>query len=319
MKISAVIPAYNAESFIGQALESIHKQTHPVDEIIVVDDGSTDNTQDVVHSIAPDAIYLLQQNQGPSAARNKGIAAASGDWIAFLDADDQWTAEKTAQQLAALKQYPELSLIASDMAEIDSQHKLITESVLAKHQQRAFFQNLNGAPLPNALAHLVRKNVIPTGTVLVKREVLVNAGLFNKEIRFGEDLELWAKIACHHPITCLPNVHMLRRLHGANATSSTEPMLEDLVKVMQSIKHFAGNTLADQGVNADQLVANTLWDLAYWHFDRGEYNKARQTFGQCKQVAPSRRASIFYHACALPPVIISLARKVTQSIKRIGN
>ena len=318
MKISAVIPAFNAAHFIDQALKSIHNQTHPVDEIIVVDDGSTDNTEAIVRSSAPEALYLRQENQGPSAARNRGIEAASGDWVAFLDADDQWTPQKTTEQLIALKKQPQLCLIASDMAEIGSHDQQITASVLAKHQQYEFFKELDGAVLPNALSRLVSKNFIPTGTVLVKRDVLFSSGLFNNEIRFGEDLELWAKIACHHAITCLPSVHMLRRQHGANATGSTHAMLEDLVQVMQSIRLFGHIILAKQGINADELVADAFWNLAYWYFNSGDYDKARHFFDECRHIYPSHRANVFYYACALPAAVISRSRKLRQHVARIS-
>ena len=129
MKISAVIPAYNSAAFISDALASIRHQTFPVDEIIVVDDGSTDNIEEVVRSIDPGIVYITQKNQGPSAARNRGIEAATGDWIAFLDADDQWTPHKIKNQLLALERHPELQLIASDMAEIDHNNNPITPSV----------------------------------------------------------------------------------------------------------------------------------------------------------------------------------------------
>ena len=172
MKISAIIPAYNSQDFIIDAINSIKNQTHPVDEIIVIDDGSIDDTQQIIQAQTTDIIYIKQDNQGPSAARNTGIETAKGDWVAFLDADDQWTIDKIEKQLTVLSHTPELHLIAGDMQEIGIANELITQSVLAKHGLLEQFQANQSLPINNALASLVSKNFIPTGTVLVKRSTL---------------------------------------------------------------------------------------------------------------------------------------------------
>ncbi len=317
MTISAVIPAYNSAAFIAEAIDSIRQQTHPVDEIIVVDDGSTDNTEAVVRSTAPEASYIHQQNQGPSAARNRGIAAASGNWIAFLDADDQWTTDKIARQIAALANEPSLRLIAGDMAETDQNGKLLIASVLAKHHLLKRFQALAGKALPNALATLVEKNFIPTGTVLVRRDVLIEAGCFNPGIRFGEDLELWAKIACHHPMTCLPEVLMQRRQHGANATQNIGPMLEDLVKVMHAISTYGTKQLRQQGIKPTTLTAAALADLGYWHFSQANYHQARRAFIHSLQTHINKRALLYAIVCLLPNRLITEGKAIKQRLTEV--
>ncbi len=314
MKISAIIPAYNSAKFIQDALTSIRQQTHPIDEIIVVDDGSTDATEAIVREISDDIIYISQENHGPSAARNRGVQNSSGDWIAFLDADDQWTPDKIKQQLLALSKYPSLHLIASDMAEIDTEGKTTTPSVLAKHHLLEHLQQLDGKPIPDVLAALMRKNFIPTGTVLIKRTTILEAGLFNEEIRFGEDLELWARVALNHPITCLPTVHMLRRLHDSNVTGSTLPMLIDLVKVTKSIREIAGTALKKQGQNADKLVADALSDLGYWEFTHSNYKNAQKAFKASLKEQLTKRAMLYSLACSLPKYLIHTLKEIKQRL-----
>ena len=101
--ISAVIPAYNAEKYITRAIDSVLGQTRPVDEIIIVDDGSTDNTAEAIKRYGDKIQYIYQENAGVSAARNTGIKAAATDWIAFLDADDEWLPERIQLQVELLK------------------------------------------------------------------------------------------------------------------------------------------------------------------------------------------------------------------------
>ncbi|PKM12929.1 MAG: hypothetical protein CVV13_03640 [Gammaproteobacteria bacterium HGW-Gammaproteobacteria-3] len=310
MNISAVIPAYNSAGFIADAVRSILAQTSPVTEIIIVDDGSTDNTQQIAGALPGPIIYIKQQNQGPSAARNAGINAAKSEWIAFLDADDQWTPDKIDKQLKRLQKKPELVLIAGDMAEIDNHDQVITPSVLDKHHLLNKFQALQDQAIPNALAELVTKNFIPTGTVLVKKSALIEAGLFNQALRFGEDLELWAKIAAKHPIACLPEILMLRRQHGNNATQLTAPLLTDLVKVMQSIKSTATTALAAQHIDADRLVADAYANLGYWHFTEYESTKARQAFAASFKQKPNKRALLYGLSCLLPVKLIQALRAV---------
>lgn len=247
-------------------------------EIIIVDDGSIDNTVAVVKTLGDDILYIKQQNQGPAAARNRGIQQATGDWIAFLDADDQWTPNKIELQLNCLGKHPELQLIAGDMAETNAQSKIEKPSMLAYHGQRNLFKQLDGAPLEHACASLVQKNFIPTGTVLAKKESLIEAGLFPETIRFGEDLALWAQVAARHPITCLPDVLMLRRRHDSNATDSNEDMLNGIVQVMRLLKDKCGDVLQQQGILANEALAQACFSLGYWQFHHGQIKQSRQAF-----------------------------------------
>lgn len=317
--ISAVIPAYNAASYLGSAVASVHRQSVGVNEIIVVDDGSSDNTAAVAESLGPPVRCLRQDNAGPAAARNRGIRAADGEWIAFLDADDQWTADKTRAQLEAAEAHPELALIASDMAEVDAGGAVTVPSVLERHGMRERFVALAGRPLPRALAALLSKNFIPTGTVLVRRAVLDEVGAFDPRIRYGEDLELWARIAARYPITCLAQVHMLRRRHGANATGATEAMLRDLTQVMAAARRWGENALRAEGVDPDRLVARAWADLGYWYFDARSPAQARAAFGRSLAEKLTPRALAYYASCAaLPPAALYGLRRLKQFLAGTG-
>lgn len=313
--LSAVIPAYNSAAYLPDAVASVRAQNVSVSEIIVVDDGSTDNTADVVASLGADIRYLRQNNAGPSAARNAGIAAAHGDFIAFLDADDQWTPEKTARQLAVFAQHPELALIASDMAETAADGRtILVPSVLDKHRLREGLRALEGRPLPNALSAVLRKNFIPTGTVLVRRKVFEQVGVFDTHIRYGEDLEMWARIAAAFPITCLAEVHMLRRRHGMNATQATAAMLVDILKVMGQVRKNVGPVLSGQGVNPDRLVADALADLGYFHFCAGDLSAARECFAKSMQEKLNVRSLLYWSFCNLPSTCVKHLRALKQKL-----
>jgi hypothetical protein len=316
--ISAVIPAYNSAAFIADAVGSIRAQTRQVDEIIVVDDGSTDDTATTVQRLGDGIQYLHQANAGPSAARNRGIEAARGDLIAFLDADDQWTRTKIEQQLAVMEQNPAIALVAGDMAEIDSQDNITVPSVLNKHSLLVCFKDLGNEPIPNALALLLKTNFIPTGTVLARCAALEEAGGFTTDIRYGEDLELWAKLAAQHAIACLPEVLMLRRQHGENVTQATEPLLRDLIKVMSSLRAWDAKQLRQQSVDPNRLVAEAWGNLGYWQFSSGRLPDARQAFHSSLKEKATLRALLYSALCIIPERLVYSLRHFKQVIDRKG-
>lgn len=316
MKISAVIPAYNSAKFIEDAVRSVQAQTVPVDEIIIIDDGSTDNTAEIVAGLPGNIIFHKQTNQGPSAARNKGIELASGDWIALIDADDQWTPNKTSSQLRALKENPSLHFIFGDESEVDPDGNVLTQSSLGKHNLLDSLKNISGHPIPNALAALVNKNFVPTSSAFFRRDTAMKAGLFNTEIRFGEDLELWAKFAANYPIACVTDALILRRKHSESATTATERMLSELPKVMKSIRLNTMQKLLTQKVDPDKMVSDSYWTLGYWYFSNNEYDKASTAFRQAINEKFSIRSLLYMIACFLPLPIIKLIRKLKQAFKK---
>ncbi len=126
-RISVVIPSYNSAKVLPDAIESVLAQTRPADEIIIADDGSEDDTADVCEAFGDDVRYVRRENGGASSARNTGIEAATGDWLAFLDADDLWDPEKLEWQLAALAQNPEadfaITPVLARSSQDDSYHE----------------------------------------------------------------------------------------------------------------------------------------------------------------------------------------------------
>jgi glycosyltransferase involved in cell wall biosynthesis len=268
----------------------------------------------VIKKAGCDINYIRQNNAGPSSARNQGIATAKSDLIAFLDADDQWTPDRIKKQIDLIECNPEIALVAGDMAEIDIQDRVIVPSVLEKHSLLTYFKELDGSPIPNALALLMKINFIPTGTVLVRKSVLFDAGCFNTEIRYGEDLELWGKIASKQAIICLPEILMLRRQHDDNATSSVEPLLTDLVKVTDSVRSWGSRSLRESGVDPDRLVAQSWANLGYWYFTSKHTLKARYAFLCSLREKFTSRAAFYAAISLLPECVINVIRQIKSKL-----
>lgn len=196
IKITAVIPAYNAEKYIGRAIESILTQSLQVDEIIVVDDGSTDNTAEAVRSFG-DKVKLIQQaNAGECAARNSGIQAATSPWIAFLDADDEWLPDKIALQAECLRQNPSLVWVSSNYIRClcDTNRK---SPHLPPEKAKAYLKGRTY--LPEFFRAFMTDSYGCSDTMLVQKQVLLEAGLFRPNQTRAGDMDMWWRIAFRYP------------------------------------------------------------------------------------------------------------------------
>jgi glycosyl transferase family 2 len=191
--VSVVIPALNAAGYIRRAIESVLRQTVRPREIIVVDDGSTDNTVALISEYGSAATCLCQRHRGLSVARNEGVGRSAADWIAFLDADDEWLPDKLERQLAILGRYPGLRWCSCHRRDIGPEQPTAPASpadLLALLAERPVL------PLLTVMA--AGLSVAPSG-VVVRRSVLRENGGFDPRLCYSQDRDLWLRIALHHP------------------------------------------------------------------------------------------------------------------------
>ncbi len=194
--ISVVIPAYNIGKLVTRAIDSVLAQTHKADEIIVVDDGSTDDTADIIKSYSSKVIYIYQENFGPSVARNRGVEAAAGEWIAFLDADDEWLPERLSRQVELLIRNEHLVWATANFYNCLCDENPRRVNVNPKLGQKAlgdkeYFDDFFRTSLPHGCGW--------TGTMLIKKEIMQEAGMFQAGLHIAEDTDLWFRIACRRP------------------------------------------------------------------------------------------------------------------------
>ncbi|WP_455210684.1 glycosyltransferase family 2 protein [Kaarinaea lacus] len=181
--MSVIIPTFNRRSPLDKALRSVFSQTLQPQEVIVIDDGSSDDTRVMVQSQYPQVQYYFQANKGVSKARNKGISLASSPWIAFLDSDDEWLPDKLQRQMAALQQYPEYLLCHSEEIWIRRGKRV---NPMNKHQK--FGGYIYDKCLPIC--------AISPSSVVIHRELFQRVGLFDESLPACEDYDMWLRI-CH--------------------------------------------------------------------------------------------------------------------------
>ena len=187
MKISVIIPSWNRAERLAAALDSVYAQSVPPLEIIVVDDGSTDHTRELLARHYPEVRYIFQQNQGISQARNTGITAASGEWLALLDSDDRWEPCKLEQQQAAIHANPGCKLCHSDEIWVRNGKRVNPMKKHAKHGGWIFRYCL---PLC----------VISPSAVMIHRDIFSEIGLFDETLPACEDYDLWLRICAVYPV-----------------------------------------------------------------------------------------------------------------------
>ena len=209
--VSVVIPTFNSAATLPDAIASVRSQRWSDLEIIVVDDGSTDDTGRVLEELAgPDLRVIRQENAGPAAARNTGIDAARGVWIAFLDADDLWLPGKLCDQFDELDRCPAASFSYSD--------------VLLRFPDGSHSElKCRRLELP-LLLELIWGNLFCTATVLVRRDCFETVGFFDTSLRTGEDWDMWLRLAACYEVAYLPRPLTLYRRSPQSVKSGKYPL-----------------------------------------------------------------------------------------------
>ena len=183
-----IIPAYNRQEFIQKAVESVLNQTFKDFELIIIDDGSTDDTKKIIQSFKDKRIrYYYHFNRGPAVARNKGIKKSSASYIAFLDSDDAWAPEKLAIQMKAMKEHPEY-LISH------------TEEEWYKGKRRIKHLNIHKKKQDNIFKRSLQLCSISMSTVIIKKELTVRIGLFDPDLEVCEDYDYWLRVTAQYPV-----------------------------------------------------------------------------------------------------------------------
>lgn len=201
--MSVVIPAYNSAGYLRQSIESALAQTRRPLEVIVIDDGSTDDTREVARAYP--VRYVYQSNRDRAVARNHGARLATGRLIAFLDADDVWLREHLALSVAALEREPSAPLSASDYLLVDASLRPIGQATKTSREQ--------------SLESLLVENSIATSAVVVRAGAFRAVGGFDESLEGSEDWELWLRLTALAPAVRVEAVTMLYRVHPASASS----------------------------------------------------------------------------------------------------
>jgi len=223
--VSVIIPVYNGERTIKKAIESVFFQNYKDWEIIIVDDGSTDKTSQIIKELKSEKIrYFYQKNQGRSKARNKGILLAKGEYIAFLDSDDVWLEEHLQKEIKVLESHPNVSLVYSEVEIIGEDGNIFPMGPNWKPKR------YSGLPLNQ----LIEENFIPFSSSLVRKKCFEEIGLFDSDMEPSEDWDIWLRIVKNgHKVYYINEVLTQYRWKEANLSKEYQKrMVEGGLKVL---------------------------------------------------------------------------------------
>jgi glycosyltransferase involved in cell wall biosynthesis len=269
--VTVIIPTYNRAHLIGKTIQSVFAQTYERWDIVVVDDGSTDETAQVVAQFSDRVTYLQIPHSGLSAvARNVGIAHAQGEFVAFLDSDDLWLPTKLAVQVAAMKRNPQAGLVCTNAIQF---------SESPQGAERVFW--CNDLPSSGKIFHrLYQGNFIVTSTVLVRRECFEIVGKFNEDLslRTGQDYELWLRLAAHHDVICIPEVLARYRVHQIRLDRSLQENLIREANILLGTRDRYPDLVGQLGSSANRRIAQVYRELGRYSFKHNRFLDARKYF-----------------------------------------
>lgn len=299
-KVSIIIPAYNVAPFIGETLSTVFEQTFADFEVIVINDGSPD-TEDLERVLEPfiDRInYLKQENCGASAARNTGLRAARGEFVAFLDADDLWSPNYLEEQVRFLRDR-DCDLVCAD-AEVFSD---------SASEEKSYMESLMPDASPTAEVTFVgllsaEQNLITSG-VVVRRELVLEAGLFDEALRNAQDFDLWLRLARHGTRMAYQRRVLLRYRSRSNSLSGDEVNVHRReLRVLEKVELEYDLAPAERAEVTTVIAGRRAileFELGKLYLAQGEFGRARESFGKANQFGHSMRTRVAVWAARVAP------------------
>lgn len=216
-RVSVIIPAHNAMTYLPETVENVLKQTFTDFEVLIINDGSLDDIEEWASHLTDSRVKLIsQQNQGVSVARNTGIAQATGEYIAFLDADDLWEPSKLEKQARRLDDNPEVGLVYTWTVLVDQ---------WGKPTGIVYTYDLEG----NVWAQIVVEDIVCNGSsAMVRRSCFEIVGVFDPNLSSVADGDMWVRIAAHYPFAVVKELLVYYRQYPNSMSKNRQKMLEDL-------------------------------------------------------------------------------------------
>lgn len=310
-KVSIIIPVYNSQKTVGEALDSVLAQTYADHEVIVINDGSTDDSEAVIRRYVTggraDIICVTQKNKGAAAARNAGIRIAKGELIAFLDADDLWDTDKLKTAAETLKAHPGVMLVFSDM-----RHSVDGKMVHASYLHERDYRHIASGQIYD---NLLKENFIFTPTVVARKSIFTKTGYFDESLKIAEDYDLWLRIALQFEILFIDRPLVTRRRIGSNITRDKRLYIESGIRLREKLLTVHTQEPQRRAIIEEQLRRDR-YQLGYALFDTMHLKESRETFSKTFFDPNYFLRSLFYIAASFLPIPVIRALRGLKAKKR---
>ena len=273
--VSVIIPTYNTAKYIGQTINSVLGQNYKDHEVIVVDDGSTDNTKEVLEPYMEQIRYIRQKNSGRAGARNTGIKAARGKYIAFLDSDDLWTPGKLAKQVDIMDSNKDIDFLFGDKQRFSDDGTII----FSMFTEKGYDENFFGDPLyvRDAYKKLLQEPYIPTGTVIMKKECFDRSGLFDETI-YAEDWEFWLRIALFNNLAHSNKLWELERDREGSGSKNLKAVYLSNIETLEKHEREFKDILLELDIDLNSKLRDSYRNTGYFLLLGHDILPARKCF-----------------------------------------
>jgi glycosyltransferase involved in cell wall biosynthesis len=293
--VSVIVPAFNGERYVGEALQSALAQDYANKEIIVVDDGSTDSTPRILSSFGRQIRVFRQYNAGAAAARNAAIAQARGEYFAFLDADDVWLPQKLTAQIAYLESHPDIGMVYSAWAE----WRADAGGGFAPPVSLPSAVDLEIEPSGSGWLYnrLLLDCVIHTTTAVIRADVAAQVGAFDENLKRGQDYDYWLRASRITPIHKLRAALSLYRIHPQSITRRPHAANYGYLVIKKALDRWG--TIGPDGTetptrDVNKVLADMWFGYGYTHYQAGDPALARTAFRHCIGYRPFWRTAWIY-------------------------
>lgn len=290
------MPAYNARPYIEEAINSVLSQNYANIELIIVDDGSTDGTPEAANQYGDRVRVLRQKNAGPASARNRGMAAATGDFIAFLDADDVWLTGKLAMQVNYLLDHPEVGVV---FGRFSLWHSEADGSFLAPPTPARSDSPLKLVPRHSGWLYkdILLDSVICIITAMVRRSVIDTVGSFDESLPTGEDYDFWLRVSRVFQAAELNRTVACYRVHGSSITRVPRKENNEYKVLMKTLAAY-GPAGPDQVAASPGALRKRFFQLCfdhgYFHIRKGDPQVAQKAFKAALHHSPLKPKACVY-------------------------
>ena len=319
--LSVVVPAYNRASYLPALVQSIRDAGAGGVEILIVDDGSTDQTPIVASGLGDSVRYIPQANAGPAAARNHGFALSRGRYLAFVDSDDEWLPGAADGLIDLLDRHPEVDVLFTDARMGNRQEGYVSWievagreafAALPAQQPEPGLRVFERRPLFRRMAE---RNMVFISCTVVRREAFADVGMFDPALRGAADWHLWLRLASRATFAYRERPLGVYTRHDECMSNDHDGMKLEFCLTLRKL-------LADGALGADgdsswvrQRLRHHLFGYAYDAYDRGDYRQARRRFGDVlRQAGADRRALAYWILSALPFGLAASVRRIKQRL-----
>lgn len=316
-QVSVIIPTYNRARLVAECVQSVLHSGTPDIEVIVVDDGSTDDTSNGISELAPNVRYVRQTNAGPAAARNRGFAASLGRYVAFLDSDDRWLPGGAASLVAVLNRHPDVPLIFGDALEGNAQTGY-------RSFVRTFgydgFRAIPQIQLEPGAVQLDRRklfrqelerNAVFLGSLMIRRDVFANLTPygFDPSLCGAADWELFLRLAARHPYVFVNTSVAEHVWHTQNMSADAEAMEQDFIAALQQLQASIELSAENRALVRSKLDRH-LFEAGYRAYASGNLSLARTRFAECG----TWKGAGYRLLSHLPPIAVTWARSTKRAL-----